>query len=105
MPISQFLGNSKFDPETRRIIAHWHCGTGHSCGAVRDCFAEQVWREPAISAVLCGSNGLSGGGVDISRIGIRRIDFLGRDMVVRLWLAIPRGLCLVFAIFVTSADQ
>jgi hypothetical protein len=37
-----------------------------------------------MAAVLCGSNGLSGGGVGISRIGSRRIDFLGRDIVVRL---------------------
>jgi hypothetical protein len=34
---------------------------------------------PRIPAVLCGSNGLSGSGVGISRIGSRRIDFLRRD--------------------------
>jgi hypothetical protein len=52
----------------------------HSRGTIRDRFAEQIWREPTIPAVLCGSNDLSGGGVGISRIGIRRIDFLGPEM-------------------------
>jgi len=61
----------------------------------------RILRGPAMAAVLCGPNGLSGGGVGISRIGSRRLDFLGRDIVVRL-PGIPRGLCLVFAIFVTS---
>jgi hypothetical protein len=63
---------------------------------VRDRFAEQIWREPKIPAVLRGSNGLSGSCVDISSIGSRRIDFLGRDneVVVSLPMGTPRGLCL-----------
>jgi hypothetical protein len=74
-------------------LAHWHCGTGGSRRAAPGCSAEQTWREPAISPVLCRSNGLSVSGVGISRIGNHRIDCLGcaNEMVVSLRRAFPRG--------------
>jgi hypothetical protein len=61
-----------------------------AAGLFRDRFAEQIRREPKIPPVLRGSNGLSGGGVDISSIGSRRIHFLGHDNVV---VSLPSRAC------------
>ena len=59
--------------------AHRGCGADRGSLAVHSRFADQTRREPALSTVLCRSNGLSGSRLDISRVGDRRIDCLGCD--------------------------
>jgi hypothetical protein len=83
VPAVSFAARSR--PTTRSIAeatrssAHRGCGADRGSLAVHSRFADQTGREPALSTVLCRSNGLSGSRLDISRVGDCRIDCLGCD--------------------------